>query len=59
MAAIRCDPDIRAWCQRLRDRGKAAQSATCAVGPKMLRQLMGKLRAQQKEAHGNLMLLAA
>lgn len=59
MAAIRCDPDIRAWYQRLRDRGKAAQSATCAVAHKILRQLMGKIRAQRKACHADLLPLAA
>jgi transposase len=59
LAAIRCDPDIRAWYQRLRGRGKAAQSATCAVAHKLLRQLMGKIRDQRKEAHPDPLPLAA
>lgn len=44
LAAIRFDPEIAAWHQRLRDRGKAAKSAACAVAHKLLRQMMGKLR---------------
>jgi transposase len=45
MSAIQRDPQIRAWYRSLCDRGKAAQSATCAVAHKILRQLMGKLKA--------------
>jgi transposase len=44
MSAIRYDPEIAAWYQRLGDRGKAAQSATCAVAHKLLRRMMGKIR---------------
>ena len=50
MAAIRWDPELKGWYQRLCDRGKAAQSATCAVAHKLLRRMMGRireLRAQQ------------
>jgi transposase len=45
MAAIRWDPQIAAWHQRLLARGKAAKSATCAVAHKLLRRLMGKIRS--------------
>jgi transposase len=44
LAAIRYDPAMAAWHQRLRARGKAPKSAACAVAHKLLRQLMGKLR---------------
>ena len=44
LSAIRFDPDIAAWHQRLLARGKAARSATCAVAHKLLRRLMGKIR---------------
>jgi len=47
MAAIRCDPLIRDWYERLCRRGKAAQSALCAVAHKLLRQMMGRLRDQR------------
>jgi transposase len=49
MAAIRCDPEIAAWDERRCDRGKAAQSATCAVAHKLLRQMMGKIRELRQE----------
>jgi transposase len=44
MTAVRWDPELRAWYDRLRGRGKAAQSATCAVAHKLLRRLMGRIR---------------
>jgi transposase len=44
MSAIQYDPSIQAWYRSLCDRGKAPQSATCAVAHKLLRQLMGKLK---------------
>ena len=49
MAAIRCDPHIKAWYARLCGRGKAAQSALCAVAHKLLRQMMGRLRDQRAQ----------
>ena len=57
MAAIRCDPSIKAWYARLCERGKAAQSALCAVAHKLLRQMMGRLRDQR--AHHPALLLPA
>jgi transposase len=44
LAAIRHDPEIAAWYQTLRDRGKAGASATCAVAHKLLRRMMGRIR---------------
>jgi transposase len=44
LAAIRWDPDIAAWYERLCARGKTAKCATCAVAHKVLRRMMGKLR---------------
>ena len=44
MCAIQRDPQIQAWYRSLCARGKAPQSATCAVAHKLLRQLMGKIR---------------
>jgi transposase len=44
LAAVRWDPELAAWHHRLRSRGKAAKSATCAVAHKLLRRLMGKMR---------------
>jgi transposase len=45
MTAIRFDPEIAAWYHRLCARGKAAQSATCAVAHKLLRRMMGRIHA--------------
>jgi transposase len=45
MTAIRFDPEIKQWYERLCARGKAAQSATCAVAHKLLRRMMGRIRA--------------
>jgi transposase len=59
MSAVRCDPAMAAWHDALRRRGKAAKSALCAVAHKLLRQLMGKLRHQRKEAHADPLPLAA
>jgi transposase len=44
LAAIRYDPEIAAWHQRLLARGKAGASATCAVAHKLLRRMMGRIR---------------
>ena len=52
LSAIRYDPEIRAWYQRLCGRGKAPASARCAVAHKLLRRLMGRLRAW-REQHGS------
>jgi transposase len=49
LAAIRFDPEIGAWHQRLRDRGKAAKSATCAVAHKLLRRMMGRIRSVREQ----------
>lgn len=43
--AIRWDDGLAAFRDRLRDRGHAPTSATCAVMHKLLRRMMGKLRA--------------
>jgi transposase len=50
MAAIRFDPEIKHWYERLCARGKAAQSAICAVAHKLLRRMMGRIRAL-RESH--------
>jgi transposase len=57
LAAIRWDPEIAAWHARLRARGKAARSATCAVAHKLLRRMMGKIRELRQ--HSPLILPAA
>jgi transposase len=49
LTAIRCDPQIAPWHAKLRARGKTAKSAACAVAHKLLRQLMGKLRAWREQ----------
>lgn len=45
MTAIRFDPEIARWYHQLCARGKAAQSATCAVAHKLLRRMMGRIHA--------------
>jgi transposase len=47
--AVRCDPVMKAWYQGLCARGKAPQSALCAVAHKLLRQMMGRLRQARAE----------
>jgi transposase len=47
--AVRCDPGLRTWYQALCARGKAPQSALCAVAHKLLRQMMGRLRQARAE----------
>jgi transposase len=42
--AVRCDPVLKAWYEALCARGKAKQSAICAVAHKLLRQMMGRLK---------------
>ena len=44
MCAVRFDPVLKAWYTALCARGKAPQSALCAVAHKLLRQMMGRLR---------------
>ena len=58
MSAIQHDPLIRAWFLSLCARGKARQSATCAVAHKILRQLMGKIRVLHAD-HPLILPLAA
>jgi transposase len=43
--AVRHDADLRAFADRLIGRGHAKRSATCAAMHKLLRRMMGKLRA--------------
>jgi transposase len=45
IVAVRHDPDLAAFRARLIGRGHAARSATCAVMHKLLRRMMGRLRA--------------
>ena len=58
LTAVRFDPAMAAWHRRLRERGKAARSALCAVAHKLLRQLMGKLKAARRD-HALTLPLAA
>jgi transposase len=58
MAAIRWDPELRAWYERLCARGKAGKSAVCAVAHKLLRPMMGRIRALRQEDQGMLPLAA-
>jgi transposase len=48
--AVRFDPVMQAWYEGLCARGKAKQSALCAVAHKLLRQMMGRLK-QTRAAH--------
>lgn len=59
LSAIRADPAIAAWHDRLRQRGKAPKSAICAVAHKLLRQLMGKRRAAREKGHDAALPIAA
>lgn len=47
--AVRFDPVMQAWYQALCARGKAPQSALCAVAHKLLRQMMGRLKQARTE----------
>ena len=47
--AVRCDPVMRGWYEALCARGKAPQSALCAVAHKLVRQMMGRLRQARTE----------
>jgi transposase len=47
--AVRCDPVMRGWYEGLCARGKAPQSALCAVAHKLVRQMMGRLRQARTE----------
>ena len=58
MCAVRCDPAIKAWYDALCARGKAPQSALCAVAHKLLRQMMGRLR-QARATHAEGLAYAA
>jgi transposase len=49
LTAVRCDPAMAAWHAKLLARGKTAKSATCAVAHKLLRQLMGKIKALRRD----------
>ena len=45
IVAVKHDPDLAAFRDRLLGRGKAKQSALCAVMHKLLRRMMGEVRA--------------
>lgn len=47
--AVRFDPVMQAWYAALCARGKAPQSALCAVAHKLLRQMMGRLKQARAE----------
>lgn len=47
--AVRFDPVMKTWYDALCARGKAPQSALCAVAHKLLRQMMGRLRQARME----------
>jgi transposase len=49
LSAVRCDPEMAAWHRGLCARGKAAQSATCAVAHKLLRRMMGKIKDLRRD----------
>lgn len=47
LAAIRWDPELKAWHHHLLRRGKARKSAICAVAHKLLTRLMARVRDLQ------------
>ena len=49
LSAVRYDPQMRDFHAKLRARGKATKSATCAVAHKLLRQLMGKIKEVRRD----------
>jgi transposase len=49
LTAVRRDPAMTAWHAKLLRRGHAAKCATCAVAHKLLRQLMGKIKALRRD----------
>jgi transposase len=59
MAAIRCDPELKDWYERLCARGKSAPCALWAVAHKVLRRLMGRIRDVRKEQQPRILPLAA
>jgi transposase len=59
LVAIRHDPTLKAWYQQRLDRGMAKQAAVCAVMHKLLRQMMGRIKAARAEASASAPLLAA
>jgi hypothetical protein len=58
--AVRCDPGLAACEHRLLGRGKSRRSARCAVMHKLLRRMMGRLRAfyAARDAAGDVVELA-
>jgi transposase len=59
LVALRHDPDLRAFYDRLVGRGKARRSALCAAMHKLLRRMMGRLRALYAAQAGPPVPLAA
>jgi transposase len=59
MTAIRFDPELKAWYERLCARGKSAPCALGAVAHKLLRRLMGRIRDARQEQHPVSLPLAA
>jgi transposase len=57
--ALRHDADLAAFHARLMQRGKAHRSATCAIMHKLLRRMMGRLRAYYAAHHATPDALAA
>lgn len=51
VVAVRWDPELRAFYDRLVHRGKPKRSALCAVMHKLLRRMMGRLRAASAAHH--------
>jgi transposase len=57
--AVQHDPDLAAFRDRLRDRGKPPQRAWCAVMHKLLRRMMGTLRAFYADQSASALTTAA
>lgn len=59
LVAMRHDATLKAWYQQRLDRGMAKKAAVCAVMHKLLRQMMGRIKASRAEAPAGALPLAA
>ena len=59
LAALRFDPEMRAYYDRLVARGKARKQALCALMHKLLRRMTGKLRDHYAAARARPITAAA
>lgn len=59
LVAMRYDPTLKAWYQARLTRGMAKKAAVCAVMHKLLRQMMGRIKAAHNQAAATAPPLAA